>query len=88
MADTLFGNMSPGLDSPYIGALTITPSNSTVLSQTTRAIYVGGTGNLALTFADGTTAILESIPVGTLLPVRATQVLSTGTTATKLIGLY
>lgn len=87
MAD-IYANMGAGLDSPYIGALAITASDSTVLSQTTRAIYVGGTGNLALTFADGTTATLESIPVGTLLRVRATKVLSTGTTATKLIGLY
>lgn len=53
-----------------------------------RCIWVGGAGNIALGFDDGTSVVLSAVPVGTLLPVQPKLVKATGTTATLLIGLW
>ena len=54
----------------------------------TRALYVGGAGDLAVRMADGTRARLRRVPAGTLLPVRVARVLATGTSATRVVGLW
>ncbi|TMI98469.1 MAG: hypothetical protein E6G97_25945 [Alphaproteobacteria bacterium] len=83
-----FLGLSAGLDSPYEGGFAITKSDATVFAQPTRGVWVGGAGDLAVTYLDGTTDILQSVPAGTMLRIRVKQVLSTGTTATKISGLY
>lgn len=50
-------------------------------------IYVGGTGDVKVVTENGDTVTFSAVPVGTVLPVRVKQVLSTGTTATNLVGL-
>jgi len=50
------------------------------------ALYVGGTGNINVVTAEGTTVLFTAVPVGTF-PVVVKQVLSTNTTATNLVGL-
>jgi len=72
----------------YASWKTVTPSDTTLLSF--RGIYVGGTGDVAIS-PDGTTAsiTLKAVPTGTLLPFTADQgrILATGTTATNLVAL-
>lgn len=87
MADK-FQNFTGGIDGPATGGFAITKSDVTVFAQPTRAVWVGGAGDLAVTYLDGTTDILQAVAAGTLLAIRVTQVLSTGTSATKLSGLY
>lgn len=87
MADP-FLNTTAGLDSPAINGAAITPHADNDLAITTRAIYVGGAGNLAVIMAGGTTLTFVGLAAGTLLPIRAKRVLVSGTTATSLIGLY
>lgn len=66
----------------------VTKSDSTVL-ETTRALWVGGVGDVAVVFADGGAAVtLSAVPAGTLLPVQVTKVMSTNTSATLIIALY
>ena len=71
----------------------ITKSNSTVYTEAIRAIWVGGTGNVAVVAPDdyhaGNVAgvVLVAVPDGTLLPVAAAMILETGTSATNLVGL-
>ena len=69
------------------GAVAVTKSDSTVL-PTTRALYIGVTGNVAVTMADdGTVVTFVAVPVG-ILPVQVTKVMSTNTTASSMIALY
>ena len=77
-----------GLTFPAIGMISVTPSNSVNLTTEARAIYVGVAGNLAVNMRDGTTGTFTNVPAGSPLPIRATRILATGTTATGLISLY
>lgn len=77
--------MQTGPFSTYSTAAAITPSDSA--SQTYRAIYVGGAGNVAVKTTGGNTVTFTAPPVGSIIPVEVQQVLATGTTATLLIGL-
>ncbi len=44
----------------------------------TRAIYVGGAGDIVVVWPDGSTSTHVGVPAGTVLPVRAKRVNSTG----------
>ena len=65
----------------------ITPNDSTVFPQSTRAIWVGGTGAVAVTMVNGTVLTFTGVPSGTLLPLQVQKVMATNTTATALVGL-
>lgn len=66
----------------------ITPADGTDLPVFTKAIYVGGAGNIVLTAIDDSASVtLTGVPGGTVLAIRAKRVLATGTTATGLVAL-
>jgi len=69
------------------GAEAVTPSDSAGI-PTTRAIYVGGAGNLAVTMLDGQVVTFTGVPVGTTLYIQVTKVMATNTTATLILALY
>jgi len=54
----------------------------------TDAIYVGGTGAVVVVKENGLTVSYAGVPAGTVLPVRAKRVNSTGTAATGMVALY
>ena len=83
-----FSNYHSGLESPAERAFAITGNDSTDLTVTPRAIYVGGAGNVKVTTIGGDTVTFSGALAGTIIPVRVTRVFSTGTTATNLLGLY
>lgn len=74
------------VDGPATGAIAVTKSDATVL-QTTRGLYIGTTGDVAVRTARGQTITFKTVPVG-VLPVCVDQVLNTGTTAAEIIALY
>jgi hypothetical protein len=82
-----FEDHQTGLTSPAWGAVAIVPSDSVPIALTTRAVYVGQGGDLRLRMASGETVTLNAVPGGSLLPLRVTQVLATGTTAAGVVGL-
>jgi hypothetical protein len=72
---------------PAIAGFTVTPSDTTVLTDV-RALWVGAAGNVAVRMiADGSTLVFAGVPAGTLLPVQVDKVMATNTTAGSMLGL-
>ena len=69
---------------PFSTGGSVTPSDATVLSGV-RGLWVGGAGNLTVTTAGGD-VVLNGVPAGTLIPVKATKV-KAATTATNISWL-
>lgn len=75
---------------PYTKAVVLTKDDNTDLADSpSRALWVGGAGNIAVDFLVGPTNVLISgIPAGTLLPFAIKRLRSTNTTATLVAALY
>lgn len=69
-------------------ATAVTTSDTVVYEQPTRAIYVGGPGNLKVDMVSGGTVTFVGLSAGTVLPIQAERIYATLTTATNLIALY
>lgn len=63
----------------------VTPSNVTLLSLF--GFYVGGTGDVNMVTSRGTTLLFKAVPAGTTIRIGVSQILSTSTTATNIVGL-
>ena len=68
-------------------AAAVTPNDSTNLSQPS-VIYVGGSGNVKVTTAQGTAVTFVGVNAGTVIPVQVIRVWSTGTTATSMTAVF
>lgn len=86
MADS-FEKFAPSLTSPYIGGFAVTPHDTNPLAFVTRGIMVGVTGAVAMVMSNGDSVTLTGLLVGVIYPVRASKILSTGTTATGIVAL-
>ena len=87
MTDT-FQNNIPGLNSPAEHAVLLTPSDSVDLTNFSRALYVGGAGNIKVTTVGGETLLFTGVLAGSILPIRVSRVWATTTTATTIVALY
>lgn len=76
------------LESPASNAFAIVPSNTVDLDYATRAIYVGGDGNITLVTIKNETVTLVGVKAGSILPISVKRVNASLTTATNLVGLY
>lgn len=83
-----FSRFQESVISPLTTAAAVTPHNTNELSYVTRAIYVGGAGDLAVTMVDGGEVTFVAIPAGTVLPIRVKVVKATGTDASSIIALW
>jgi hypothetical protein len=77
-----------------IGAITYQSGIAVTLSDTTpsprvvyAAFYVGVTGDVQITDANGNTFVMPNCQQGTIYPIAATKYWLTNTTASKLIAL-
>lgn len=70
-------------------AFNIVPSDTVNLpGATVGGIYVGGAGNVTVVpLAGGPSVVFTAVAAGTLLPIIATRVMATGTSATLMVGL-
>lgn len=78
------------LSDPAQHAAAVVPADGADLTQTTRGLYIGVSGNVRLTLAgdaDGTFVTFLAVPVG-VLPVCAKRVWATGTGATNILALW
>jgi hypothetical protein len=70
---------------PAVKAAAVTPDDTN--ANVYRALYVGGSGDLAVVCADDTVAVtFKNVPIG-FFPVSVDKVMATNTTATEIIGL-
>ncbi len=68
-------------------AFAVTPHDSNELAAVTRALWVGGAGNLVVMFSgDSATVTLVGVAAGTLLPIQV-KLVHTSTTATSIVAL-
>jgi len=73
---------------PATGAAATNNHDTNQLTNgTCRSLYVGVTGDIKVTMANGDVVTFTNVAVG-IFPVSVKQVFSTGTTATSLIALY
>lgn len=68
-------------------AAVVTLSDSADI-ECTRGVYVGGAGDLKVTFIDGGVVTLYGVVAGTLLPIQVVTIWDTGSTATNVVALY
>lgn len=66
----------------------VTPSDSIALTTGAKAIYVGVAGDMTVKNGSGGTPVtFKNVPAGSYVPVRATHVLASGTSATSIVAL-
>ncbi|PCJ75905.1 MAG: hypothetical protein COA53_05195 [Rhodobacteraceae bacterium] len=77
-----------GLESPARVAAVVVPNDLADLGNTSRSIYVGTSGDLAVhMIGQSVPVVFKAVPVG-ILPIRADRVLVTGTTAADIVALW
>jgi hypothetical protein len=70
------------------GAVTVDVSSADQnIAAGCRGIYVGVTGNVKVDLPNNSAVIFVAAPVG-ILPVQATKIYNSGTTATSMLALY
>jgi hypothetical protein len=87
-ATDLFSRFQATVISPLTSAASVSPHNTNELSYVTRALYVGGAGDVSVTMQDGGDVVFAAVPAGTTLPIRVKVVKATGTDATDIIALW
>lgn len=75
------------LVTPASDVAVVTPHNTNTIAEC-RGLFVGGAGHLKVTMADGEDVTFSNVPAGRFMPIRATRVFATGTTATSIMAYY
>ena len=84
MTTLLSAPVAPG---PYYNAFAVNKSDTNFFPAV-RALYIGGAGNLVLTFNGGATPVtITGVLAGQIYELSVVQVLN-ATTATDIVGLY
>lgn len=65
-----------------------TPNDSTDLTDTANALFIGTGGDVRIAGDDGNDEVFKNIPDGFFLPCRAVRVYATNTTATDILLIY
>jgi len=88
MAIDMYKNMMGGLESPAREAAEIMPDDITDLGHTSRSLYIGTPGDIAVHMVGETSVIVFKAVATGVLPIRVDRVLATGTTAGDLVALW
>ena len=80
-------NYSPTFPMYPGGAAAVTPSDSVNLSYPS-VVYVGNSGNVQVTTAQGDTVVFSGVQGGSVIPVQVIRVWATNTTATGIVAIY
>lgn len=83
-----FSDYPTSLTAPARDAAAVTPDDAADLGHLPRALYVGNGGDVSLRLAGGQAVVLQNVPGGSVLPLRASGVNATGTTASGIVALW
>lgn len=86
--DSLAGSTGAGSSGPARNAAAVTPSDSGSLAFTSRALFIGGAGTIAVDLAGTGTNVSFTVGAGQVLAIQASRVYATGTTATGIVALW
>ena len=82
-----FQSHADRLADPARRAFGVTPSDAAELQLLPKALLIGGAGTLTLRAVDAAADVTVTVVAGQCLPVRASHVRATGTTATGIVAL-
>ncbi len=83
-----FSGFGDNVESPARHAVAVTPNDGTALPYVTKALYIGGAGNVTVRpIEGGADCTFSAVPAGSILPVRVSHVRATGTSATMIVAL-
>lgn len=68
-------------------AIAVTPSDTVNLPNPS-VIYVGTTGNVKVTTAQGSSVTFVGVPAGAVIPVQVIRVWDAGTSASNMVAIY
>ncbi len=90
--------MSVGKIKPAENAIVLTKSDTVNIASpsgqavTTRALYIGGAGDISVEMAGDQmadqTVLFSALPAGTVLPISITRLNSTSTDATLVVAVW
>ncbi len=72
---------------PATKAAVVTPLDSSDLTDKSRAIFIGGSGNLKVEMFGGDIVTFVGMLAGQIYPIAVTKVFSGSTTATNIMAL-
>lgn len=87
MAAVDLSNKSNNVVDPASGFAAITPHASDELAFKTRAVYVGGAGNVVAVNSAGVEVTFTGVLAGTILPIRTVRI-DDSSTATSMVALW
>ena len=83
-----FDNSADAANLPASDCAAVLPSDSVALATVPKALYIGTGGSLVLRSLRGAADVtFLNVASGQILPVRASFVRATGTTAANIVGL-
>ena len=84
-----FQSHADQVSAPARRAVAVTPHDTNALTDIPKALYVGTAGNITMRGVDGASDQLwKNVPAGAILPIRASHVRASGTTAADILALY
>jgi hypothetical protein len=87
--DKLHPNFQGDTDDPLSNAVAVVPDDNADLTYVTRAIYIGGSGNIVVDFAEsGSTIAMVGVIGGNVYPFRVKRIRATNTTAASIVALW
>jgi hypothetical protein len=75
------------VDFPATGGQAVTPSDTVDLTNVSRALWVGVTGDVTVIMKDGQTLTYPAVPVG-WMPIRVSRVKASLTTANGIVAVW
>lgn len=72
---------------PARDAFMVAPDDANPLPRLPKALLIGTTGTLTLRAVDAASDIAFTVQAGQIVPIRASHVRATGTTAGEIVGL-